>query len=84
MYQGVMGLPATILKSKNDGVTRVRVAHDDLSKYALEFGKDAAETLKGLGAEVEVLYRSDAEYPLAEAHAVVLRGYGLTAMAGRV
>jgi hypothetical protein len=80
LYSGVMGLQAAILRSKRDGVTRIRVPQAELTRC----GQDGIDALKALGAEVEVLYREDAEWPLAEAHVTVLRGQGLAAASCRV
>ena len=41
MYSGVMGLKAAILKSKNDGVTRVRMESGKLARS----GNDGVEAL---------------------------------------
>ena len=75
-YSGIVGLQITLLKSKRDGKTRIRVLHDELTRV----GDDGIATLEALEKnEIEVLYRKNTEKPLADAHCVILRGRGLTA-----
>lgn len=75
-YSGVVGLQITLLKSKRDGETRIRVLHDELTRV----GDDGIAALEDLGKnEIEILYRKDTEKQLADAHCVILRGRGLTA-----
>lgn len=73
----VTGLQVAVLWDATASKTQVRVWHDELRR---EFDM-AVRVLVDLGAEVQVLWAwtdDERERAFAEAHAVVLRGHGLT------
>lgn len=75
MLEKTVGLKAAILLSKVDGVVRVRVPHDELTKW----GADGRNALATLGTEVEILYHKEQDEPLASAHVTALKGQGVPA-----
>ncbi|MBP8275312.1 MAG: hypothetical protein KAX55_00265 [Propionivibrio sp.] len=75
ILEKAVGLKAAILLSKVDGVVRIRVPHDELTKW----GEDGRNALIALGAEVEILYHDEQDEPLASAHVTVLKGRGVAA-----